>query len=214
MLFRNDETAAKDALEAVRTLDAEARISQADLADPKQVEGAVKRVISDFGRLDVLINNAFSSTGVAAKVHELELDAWEQGLRANLTGPFLVTQSCLKPMVEQAHGRIVFIGSLAIRGEPGRAIYVAAKNGQVGLMRTVAKEYARHDITANMVNPGYIDAGGFLQLDQAVRDRAAKSVRAKRLGTAEEVAEAVSYFASVEAGYTTGQVLGVDGAAP
>ena len=214
MIYHNDRESAEETLRQVQKLQPDARIAQADIAESDQVAAAIGEALAKLGRIDALINNAFASTGSACKLHEIELDAWESGLRKNLTGPFLVTKACLPTMLDQKRGRIVFIGSLALRGEPGRAIYVASKSGQLGLMKTIAKEYARHGITANMVSPGYINAGGFLPLDQVVKDRAAKSVPCKRLGSAEEVAEAVFYFASEDSGYTTGQLLGVDGAAP
>lgn len=213
MLYHQDEAAAEAALESIRGLAPEAVALRTDIADPSSVTEAVAEISARLGTIQVLINNAFRTTGTPKKVHELDPEAWSLGLHTNLSGAFFLTRAVLPSMLAESYGRIVFVGSLAARGEPGRAIYAAAKNGLIGLMRTLAKEYAQHNITSNMVSPGFMDAGAFLRLDEATRERAAKGVPMKRLGRAEEVAEAVAYFASREAAYTTGQVLGVDGGA-
>jgi NAD(P)-dependent dehydrogenase (short-subunit alcohol dehydrogenase family) len=114
-------------------------------------------------------------------------------------------------MVARRAGRVVFIGSLAMHGERGRAAYVTAKAGLAGLSRAVALEYARSGITSNVVAPGYLDAGAFLGLPPDVREAAEKRVPVGRLGRADEVAELVHYLTRPEAAYVTGQVLGIDG---
>lgn len=213
MLYRADEAAAAEALAQVQAVAPGALTVRADIAEPDSVARAVAEVEARLGAASVLVNNAFASTGAPRKVHELDPETWARGLDTNLSGAFLLTRAALPSMLAAGFGRVVFVGSLAARGEPGRSIYATAKSGLVGLMRTVAKEYAQHGVTANMVSPGFMDAGAFLRLEPEVRERAAKSVPMRRLGRAEEVAEAVAYFASREAGYTTGQVLGVDGGA-
>lgn len=213
VLYRQDEAAAAAGLAQLQAVTPGAIAVQADVADPDEVTRALAEIEARLGAASVLVNNAFTSTGAPRKVHELDPATWARGLDTNLSGAFLLTRAVLPSMLAAGFGRVIFVGSLAARGEPGRAIYATAKSGMVGLMRTVAKEYAQHGITANMVSPGFMDAGAFLRLDPDVRERAAKSVPMRRLGRAEEVAEAVAYFASREAGYTTGQVLGVDGGA-
>ena len=138
---------------------------------------------------------------------------WTEDLTTNLTGPLILTRAVLPHMVSRNYGRIVFIGSLAMRGERGRVAYVTAKNGLVGLAKACAQEYARQGITANVVAPGYIEAGAFLRLPPPVREAAIAKVPQGRLGTADEVAELVHYLASPAAGYVTGQVIGIDGGA-
>jgi 3-oxoacyl-[acyl-carrier protein] reductase len=213
LLYHQDHEAARMAVDGLRDSASGAFALACDISDPEVVKAAIEKVSSELGSIEVLVNNAFRSTGVPKKVHELDPEAWSAGITTNLSGAFLLTRAVLPSMLAASYGRIVFVGSLAARGEPGRSIYAAAKNGLVGLMRTLAKEYAQHGITSNMVSPGFMDAGAFLRLDEEVRERAAKSVPMKRLGKAEEIAEAVLYFASIEAGYTTGQILGVDGGA-
>jgi 3-oxoacyl-[acyl-carrier protein] reductase len=209
MLYRSDEQAAQQALATVSSFAPDAEIAKVDISDGDQVDALITRL----GTVDVLVNNAFSPTGAPAKTHELPLETWDRSLAANLSGPFRITRAVLPKMIDQSFGRIVFIGSLAARGESGRAAYAVAKNGQIGLMYTIAAEYARLGITANMVSPGYMDAGAFLRLDESIRERAAKSVPMNRLGHADEIAEAVWYFVGPESGYTTGQILGVHGGA-
>jgi NAD(P)-dependent dehydrogenase (short-subunit alcohol dehydrogenase family) len=116
-------------------------------------------------------------------------------------------------MRSRGRGRVVLIGSLAERGERGRAAYTVAKSGLVGLARVLAQEYARDGITANVVSPGFIDAGAFLNLSAEIREACARQVPAGRLGRAEEIAAAVAYLVGPDAAYTTGQVLAVNGGA-
>lgn len=213
MLYHQDHDAARIALERLRPKRPKAMAISCDVAEPAAVAEMMATVSAELAAIPVLVNNAFRSTGAPKKVHELDPEAWFSGITTNLSGAFVLTRAVLPSMLAERHGRIIFVGSLAARGEPGRAIYAAAKNGLIGLMKTIAKEYAQDGITSNMVSPGFMDAGAFLRLDQEVRDRAAKSVPMKRLGRAEEVAEAVAYFASPAAAYTTGQILGVDGGA-
>ena len=213
MVYRADREAAESALDEVRPHSEKARVEQTDVADPAQVADLVDRVTADLGGVDVLVHSAFRSGRPPKKTHEVPVDAWVEDIAANLTGPFLVARACLPSMLDRGAGRIVFIGSLAMRGERGRPAYVVAKNGIVGLAKAIAQEYAKDDITANIVSPGYIEAGAMLRLDETIRNRALKRVPARRFGQAEEIAEAVWYFCGPGGGYANGQVLSVDGAA-
>lgn len=211
MTYRSDEAAAAEALGLARAIDPRAEVIRADVGAADQVSQLVQSVNATFGRIDVLVNNAFRSRPVPQKLHQTDPEAWSEDLAVNLTGPFLMTRAVLPAMIAQKQGRIVFIGSLAARGERGRAAYVVCKNGLIGMARAVAQEYAREGITANVVSPGYIAAGAFLRIDPAIQQAAIARVPAGRAGTAEEVAEAVWYVSSPEAGYITGQVLALDG---
>lgn len=209
LVYRQDVEAAR----AVKESLPEAIVEQVDVASPEAVAAFVDRVLATHGRIDALVHAAFRSGRAPKKLHEVAIDGWTEDLATNLTGAFLITRACLPAMLAAKYGRIVYIGSLAARGERGRAAYSVAKQGLAGLARTVAQEYAADGITANVVSPGYIEAGAFLRLDPAIRERARSRVPMGRLGTAEEVAEAVAYFCSPASGFTTGQILGVDGGA-
>ena len=211
MVYRRNLDAAEEALRQIADLGGHACIHQVDVSQPPQVAAFVASIVSQHGGIDVLVHSAFRSGRPAAKTHELDVAAWQEDLATNWTGAFVVSRACLPSMLERKSGRIVFIGSLAARGERGRVAYAVAKNGVVGLAKTIAQEYARDGITANVVSPGYIDAGAFVTLDEKVKTAAAKQVPQRRLGTAGEVAKAVVYFASEESAYTTGQVLNVNG---
>jgi len=203
MLYRKDEAAAEAALAEVPG----GRAERVDVSDETEVEAFAARL----GPAEVLVHSALRSGRPAAKTHELSPAAWREDLAVNLTGPFLVTRALIPGMLARGFGRVVFIGSLAMRGERGRVAYTVAKNGLVGLARTIAHEYARSGITANVVSPGFIEAGAFLRLDDKIREAAAAQVPMKRLGDPEEVAAAVWYLCGPGSGYTTGQVLEVDG---
>ncbi|MBI2375226.1 MAG: SDR family oxidoreductase [Deltaproteobacteria bacterium] len=209
LVYHADEASAEAAraeLAAVTSV----RLEKADVSSPAQVEALAARLGS---RVDVLIHSALRSGRPPRKTHELEVEAFTEDLSTNLIGAFTVCRAVLPAMMSRGFGRIVLVGSLAMRGEPGRVAYSVAKAGLVGLAKTIAKEYAKHGITANVVNPGFINAGAFSRLSQEIRERAVAGVPARRAGTAGEVAEAVMYLVGPGSGYVTGQVLSVDGGA-
>lgn len=213
VIYRQDDARAQEAIDALRAIEPRARSIKADLAVAEEAARAVAETTDALGAIDILVNNAFRGGRPPKKVHEIDPQAFSDDLTSNLVGPFLITRAVLPGMIARGAGRIIFIGSLAMHGERGRAAYVVAKNGLVGLARAVAAEYAPSGITANVVAPGYIEAGAFLALDPAVREAALKRVPMKRLGTAEEIAELVWYLGLPAAGYVTGQVIGIDGGA-
>lgn len=210
MVFRADEDAALETRAHIEAAGGDAVMHRVDVSDPEAVAQFAEEALSG-GGVDAVVHSAFRSGRPARKTHDCPIDAWNEDLATNLTGPFLVSRAFLGAMRQAKHGRIVFIGSLAMRGERGRVAYTVAKNGLVGLAKTIAQEYARDGITANVVSPGYIDAGAFRNLDDKIKEAAARRVPRGVLGTAEEVADAVAYFCSPSSGYTNGQVLDVDG---
>lgn len=213
LLYRKDEAAAAEALAELEAAGAAALAVAADIADPATVRAAVDHIVQALGPPTVLVNNAFRGGRPPAKLHEVDPEAWAEDLRTNLDGPFHVTQVCLPHMMEAGFGRVVYIGSLAARGEPGRAAYSTAKSALAGLSGAVAREYAKHGITSNVVNPGFIEAGAFERLSDEIKSRALRSVPARRAGRTDEIGAMVRFLASDEAAYLTGQVIGVDGGA-
>jgi NAD(P)-dependent dehydrogenase (short-subunit alcohol dehydrogenase family) len=207
LLYRSDRPAAEEAVAALPG----ARAYEADISDRAQVDAAVARVNAELGPVRVLINNAYRAGRTPKKTHEVDPVEFAEDIATNLVGQFHVTRACIPSMLDGAWGRIVFIGSIAVRGERGRVAYASAKSALIGFAKTIALEYAKEGITSNIVSPGFIESGVFLRFSEEIRERALKLVPAKRAGQASEVAAAVSYLCSDDAAYTTGQVLTIDG---
>lgn len=181
-----------------------------DVADAEQVKTGFKRVLDKFARLDILVNNAaITRDGLAMR---MKPDDWEAVLRTNLTGAHLCIQQALAPMMRARAGRIINISSVvALSGNAGQANYVAAKAGLIGLTKAIAVEIASRNITVNAVAPGFIETPMTDVLPDKVKEELRTRVPLGRWGSARDVAAAVVFLASEEAGYITGQVLNVNG---
>lgn len=179
---------------------------QIDMGSPESIQQA----LSNAGRVDILVNNAgITKDGLAMRMKK---DAWDQVLATNLTGAFLAIQQILPGMVKERWGRIVNISSIVGQaGNPGQANYVAAKAGLIGLTKSLAQELGSRSITVNAVAPGFIETDMTASLSQELKDSMLGRIPLKRFGKAEEVAAAVRFLASEEAGYITGHVLNVSG---
>jgi 3-oxoacyl-[acyl-carrier protein] reductase len=181
----------------------------ADVTNRAQVDAAVARVTESFGRLDVLVNNA----GIVRdrRLGKMEEDDWDAVIATNLRSQFLTCKAALPGMAERGYGRVVNISSRAWLGGFGQANYSAAKGGVVSLTRSLAIEFAAQGVTVNAVAPGIIETPMFLGLKSEVQDRLKKSVPMQRIGKAEDVAQAVLFFAARASAYVTGQLLYVCG---
>jgi 3-oxoacyl-[acyl-carrier protein] reductase len=180
-----------------------------DVRDTASVDAAFSRVEEEHGTIALLVNNAgVTRDGLTLRMSD---DDWETVLATNLTGAFHCTRRVLSPMMRQRFGRIVNVSSVigANIGNPGQANYAASKAGLVGFTKTIAREMARKGVTCNAVAPGVIATDMTKDLDQ---DGLLSAVPAGRVGTPEEVAHAVAFLASAEAGYVNGITLTVDGA--
>jgi NAD(P)-dependent dehydrogenase (short-subunit alcohol dehydrogenase family) len=204
-----------ETVQAIRDAGGDAIAIEANVTNEDQVRDMVARTVEHYGRVDIAFNNA-GIAGASAPTGEYDSAAWNQVIAVNLTGVFLCTKYELEQMAGQGSGSIINCSSiLGTVGYPGSPAYVAAKHGVLGLTKTAALEYARQGIRVNAVCPGFIDTA---MIDQAASktDIDLKGVLADlepvgRMGTGEEVAEAVVYLASDGAAFTTGIGLLVDG---
>lgn len=169
--------------------------------------------LPDLGDVDVCVSNAAITDTVAA-AHRMSPDQWARDIDVNLTGAFRVVQACLPGMRERRHGRVVVISSgAALGGLPGQVAYAASKAGLLGMVKTIAAENARRGITVNAVLPGMVATEKVLGMPADVLERVSASLPAGRMAEPAEVAALVSFLASAEAGYVTGQEIGIDGGA-
>jgi 3-oxoacyl-[acyl-carrier protein] reductase len=181
-----------------------------DLTDVRETDALVARAEEAMGRLDVLVANA----GVTKDNLFVQLrdEDWEQVIAINLSATFRLARAAVRGMMRQRFGRIIAITSVVgLTGNPGQANYVAAKAGVTGMIKSIAQEYAKRGVTANCVAPGFVITPMTDKLNDKQREAILARVPANRAGTKEEVAAAVAFLASDEAGYVTGQTLHVNG---
>jgi len=188
----------------------EAHIVHLDVTDSAQIIAAFANVKEKYGRLDILVNNAgITRDGLSMR---MKREDWDAVITANLTGSHLCIQQALPIMLRQRYGRIVNVVSVVAQtGNPGQANYVASKAGLIGLTKAIAQEVASRTITVNAVAPGFIATAMTEKIVDAARDRLLQMIPLGRMGTDREVAVAVRFLASDEAGYITGHVLNVNG---
>ena len=208
--YAGNAAAAEETVQACTALGAEAFAIQADVADAAASEAMVKEVLARFGRLDILVNNAgVTRDGLMPMMKEAD---WDAVLDTNLKGAFHCMKAVYRPMMKQKYGRIVNLSSIVgLRGNAGQANYAASKAGLIGLTKSMAKELAARNVTVNAVAPGFIDTDMTAALPEKAREAMLTTIPMGRLGQAEDVAQAVAFFAGDTSAYVTGQVLCVDG---
>ncbi len=183
---------------------------QADVGDPDAVTALFGAIGEELGAVHVLVNNAgITDDGLVLRMSPQQ---WDNVVNTNLRSVFLCTKAALRSMLRARHGRIINISSVSgISGNPGQGNYAATKAGIIGFTKSVAKEVGSRGITANAVAPGFIATDMTEALGQDVIEGAKKQIALGRLGLPEEVASLVSYLASDDASYITGQAIVVDG---
>jgi 3-oxoacyl-[acyl-carrier protein] reductase len=181
-----------------------------DVANQDQVRETVKATITRFGKIDILVNNA----GITRDqlVMRMKRADWDAVLETNLTSAYLLIQQAIGSMLKQRWGRVINIASIfGQMGQAGQANYSASKAGLIGLTMAIAREVASRNLTCNAVAPGFIETAMTARLGDDFKQNAIKQIPLGRVGTPEDVAAAVTFLASDEASYITGQVLKVNG---
>ena len=191
-------------------LGSRAHVLPCNLSEPAEVEGLMKRAAEAMGAVDILVNNAgITRDGLMMRMSD---DDWAQVIDVNLTSSFRLCRAALRGMMKARWGRIINITSVVgTSGNPGQANYAAAKAGLTGLSKSLAQEVASRGITVNCVAPGLVETAMTEKLNDEQRARILADVPAGRMGQPEEIAAAVLYLASAEAGYVTGATLHVNG---
>jgi 3-oxoacyl-[acyl-carrier protein] reductase len=195
---------------AIREAGGDALPFAVDLARAGELGARLKDLPPAWGEIAILVNNA----GVAADnlLARMSLDEWRRVIDTNLTGTFAITKEVVRGMIRKRWGRIVTISSVVgLMGNAGQANYATAKAGLIGFTKSLARELASRNVTANVVAPGFVETAMTSKLPEALRQRMLDDIPLSRFGTAEEIAAAVLYLASEEAAYVTGQTLNVSG---
>lgn len=208
--YAGNTAAAEKTLADLTACGAQALAVQGSVADGEHVQILMETALRAFGRIDILVNNAgITRDGLLLTMKESDFDAV---LDTNLKGTFLCMKAASRIMLKQKYGRIVNLSSVVgLRGNAGQVNYAASKAGVLGMTKSLARELGGRGITVNAVAPGFIATDMTADLGDAARAALLPTIPLGRLGTAEEVAAAVAYLSSREAGYITGQALCVDG---
>lgn len=196
--------------EEIRATGRRALAVPGDLGKAEEIEAGVQRVAAELGPISILVNNAaITRDGLALR---MKRDDWDAVINTNLTGVFLLTQQVLPMMMKARKGRIINLTSVVAQsGNVGQVNYITAKAGIIGLTKALAREYASRQITVNAVAPGYIATPMTEGMNEAAKEAMLSQIPLKRAGRDSEVAHAVAFLASDEAGYITGHVLNVNG---
>jgi 3-oxoacyl-[acyl-carrier protein] reductase len=208
--YAGSRDAAQDVVDAILAASGSAAAVQADISDPSACSALVEGVLSEHGRIDVLVNNAgITRDGLLVRMSD---DDWDAVIATNLTGVFSMTRAAARAMMKARAGSIVNVSSVVgIVGNAGQANYAAAKAGVIGLTKSVARELAGRKVRCNAVAPGFIETDMTRALADQQREAIASTIALGRFGSGDDVAATVAFLASDDAGYITGQVLAVDG---
>lgn len=205
--YLSNQKSAEETLGMIQQKGGKGVLMPFDVTDIEQSEKAVQKIVTDRKKIDILVNNAGIRDDML--MVWMKKENWQTVLDTNLTGFFNVTRLVAKNMLSKRSGRIINISSTAGQmGQGGQVNYAASKAGLIGAAKALSREIAKRNITVNVVSPGFVETE---MLDGLPVEEIVKMVPAGRLGTPEEVAAAVVFLCSAQAGYITGQVIGVNG---
>lgn len=205
--FQSNEGAAQTTLDLITEAGGSGALLPFDVTDQSAAQDAIKTILKEKGAIDILVNNAGIRDDML--MVWMKSENWQRVLDTNLTGFYNVTKPVVKKMLSKRYGRIVNIASTSGQmGQAGQVNYSASKAGLIGATMALAKEIAKRNITVNAVAPGFIETE---MVEGLPLDQIAQSIPAARIGKPEEVAAAVCFLCSKQAGYITGQVLGING---
>lgn len=200
----------EETVASIRAGGGQAEVFAGDVSQREVVDGIVQKVADDWGRLDIVVNNAGITRDTLLPA--MSDEQWDDVINTNLRGAFLFCRAASRIMMRARYGRIINISSVSgLIGNAGQTNYSASKAGMIGLTRSLSKELAKRKVTVNAVAPGFIESEMTAALGDSILAEVAKKIPAARIGTADEVAACVLFLASSAAAYVTGQVLTVDG---
>lgn len=199
-----------DLADQIRAQGGSASYKAVDVGDAAALARSIDEVVSELGRLDVLVNNAgITRDNLVLRMSDAE---WDEVINVDLKSAFVAIRAAARPMMKNRFGRIVNIASTSgVVGNAGQANYAAAKSGLIGLSKTIARELGSKGVTCNVVAPGYVETDMTQNLPDDIKARIGDMIAVKRLGTPDDIAAAVAYVQSDDAGYLTGQTIVVDG---
>lgn len=209
--YRSRQEQADEVVSEIEQNGGRARAFGFDVSDPEQVTQAAQTITSEYGGVDVLINNAgIPKDGLLLRYKDEDFD---QSIDVNLKGAYLCSKAFLKSMMKRKNnGRIIMMSSVVGQmGNVGQTVYAATKAGLIGFAKSLAREVASRDITVNVVAPGFVQTEMTDQLTEAQKEQMLQMIPLKRYARPEEIASVVTFLASAESGYITGQTLAVNG---